>query len=257
MRLFWDERGVGTPILLVMGHRYSSALWYPVLEALSARHRLIWFDNRGTGRTDSSSGFSIADMADDALAVLDAAGVARAHIYGVSMGGVIALDIAIRHPERVLSLIVGCSGMLTADKPRAPRWLRALYYVPPGLLAWMMRNLPHGYGSAAAADLIAHDQTVIARDPISMRGVRAQQAAIQRHTVAVDEIRSLTMPALVLHGDEDRTVPYAYGVELAETLPNATLVTLPGAGHNYLIAQQKLANAAVLSFLDDVDTSLP
>lgn len=253
IRIFWEEQGAGTPILLVMGHRYSSALWYPVLKALSAKHRVISFDNRGTGRTDSASGFSVSDMADDALAVLDAAGIDRAHIYGVSMGGIIVQDIAIRHPERVLSMIVGCSGMLTPEKPRANRLVRALYYVPPKILGWLFRNMPHGYGAAAPADLIARDKAVIERDPLSMRGVRAQQTAIRKYNVSADKVRGLTMPALVLHGDEDRTVPYAYGVELADTLPNATLVPLPGAGHNYLIAHQTTANTAVLIFMDEVD----
>ncbi|MBA2934064.1 alpha/beta hydrolase [Sphingomonas sp. CGMCC 1.13654] len=257
IRLFWEERGQGSPLLLVMGHRYSSAMWYPALDALAAKHRVISFDNRGTGRTDSATGFSIADMADDALAVLDAAGVDRAHIYGVSMGGVIVQDMAIRHPERALSLIVGCSGMLTREKPRAPLIVRALYYVPPKILAWLFRNMPHGYGSAASADLIAHDKAVVERDPISMRGVRAQQRAIRKHSVSVEQVRALTMPALVLHGDEDRTVPHSYGVELADTLPRARFVSLPGAGHNYLIAHQDTANTAVLTFLDEVDIPGP
>ena len=169
------------------------------------------------------------------------------------MGGVIVQDIAIRHPERVLSLIVGCSGMLTPEKPRAPLLVRALYFVPPRVLSWLLRNMPHGYGSAAPADLIAWDKAVIREDPMSMGGIRAQQTAIRKYNVSAEQVRGLKMPALVLHGDEDRTVPYAYGVELAEALPNASFVSLPGAGHNYLIARKDMANEVVLKFLDEVD----
>ena len=71
VRIHWDERGQGTPVLLVMGHRYSSAMWYPVIDTLAETHRVIWFDNRGTGETDSAKGFAVSDMADDAFAVLD------------------------------------------------------------------------------------------------------------------------------------------------------------------------------------------
>src|SRR5580658_7705572 len=89
VRLHWDEQGSGTPILLVMGHRYSSAMWYPAIPALAAEHRVIWFDNRGTGESDTAPKVTLPQLAADALAVMDAAGVADAHIYGVSMGGVI------------------------------------------------------------------------------------------------------------------------------------------------------------------------
>src|ERR1700679_1155666 len=87
VRLHWEEKGQGTPVLLVMGHRYSSAMWYPMIPALSAEHRVIWFDNRGTGESDSTRKASVQDLADDAFAVMDAAGVERAHLFGVSMGG--------------------------------------------------------------------------------------------------------------------------------------------------------------------------
>src|SRR5690348_7168089 len=116
-RLHWDSTGSGSPVLLIMGAVYSSAMWYPALPTLSASHRLISFDNRGTGQSTSAGGASIAEMARDALAVLDAADVERAHVYGMSLGGVLALELAIAAPERVRSLVLGCSCVLTPDKP--------------------------------------------------------------------------------------------------------------------------------------------
>src|SRR5215510_1135813 len=91
--LHWDEKGAGTPVLLVMGHRFSSRMWYPAIDALAARHRVIWFDNRGTGLNARLTGGRIETFSNDAFAVLDAAGVDRAHVYGVSMGGVIVIDM--------------------------------------------------------------------------------------------------------------------------------------------------------------------
>ncbi len=253
VKLHWDEAGQGSPVLLIMGHRYSSRMWYPVKDVLAARHRVIWFDNRGTGGSDAGGRFAVADMARDALAVMDAAGVAAAHVYGVSMGGVIAQEVALQQPGRVKSLILGCTGLLTAEKPRMPGFMRMLYYVPSPILGWLgrrnRRRNGHGYGAAAAADAVALDETMLADDPFVVRGVAGQARAMAGYTVSAEAARGLTMPALVLHGDEDKTVPFAYGVELAETLPNAELVKLEGAGHNFFVAQGEKANAAVLDFL--------
>ena len=120
VRLHWQEAGSGTPIVLVMGHRFSSALWYPILPALTAEHRVIWFDNRGTGLSGMTRQVSIADLVDDTLAVMDAAEVARAHVFGVSMGGGIVLELAIRHPESrwiVLASTPVASVMRLAARP--------------------------------------------------------------------------------------------------------------------------------------------
>jgi 3-oxoadipate enol-lactonase len=103
VRLHWQEQGQGTPVLLVMGHRYSSAMWYPILADLAAEHRVIWFDNRGTGESDTTRRVTVQELADDAVAVMNAAGVQRAHIFGVSMGGGVILELALQHPERVIS----------------------------------------------------------------------------------------------------------------------------------------------------------
>src|SRR5665213_3915050 len=154
VRLHWQEQGQGSPILLIMGHRYSSALWYPMLPALSAEHRVIRFDNRGAGESDTTAKVTLPELAGDALAVLDAAGVDRAHVFGVSMGGPITLELALQQPQRVMSLILGCTGVLSAEKPRLPAFLRVLYYLPP----WALRLLTPrqgpdmGYGSAAAPE---------------------------------------------------------------------------------------------------------
>jgi alpha/beta hydrolase fold len=90
VRIHWQERGEGTPLLLIMGHRFSGEMWWPVLPAVTPRHRVVWFDNRGTGESDSPATASVAEMVGDAIAVMDAAGIEKAHVFGVSMGGGIA-----------------------------------------------------------------------------------------------------------------------------------------------------------------------
>ena len=259
-RIFWEERGEGTPLLLVMGHTYSSAMWYPALDALAERHRVITFDNRGTGKSSAMRRITVGGMAGDAFAVLDAAGVDAAHVYGVSMGGGIVLEMARQQPQRVRSLLLGCTMAKTPDTPGLPLLLRPLVHLPAPLLFRLLQRMPgpvnpHPYGTRAPADRVAHDEAVIAANPTSVRTSVVQSRAINRYSIPAEEVRALSMPTLVLHGDEDSKVPYAAGVRLHELIAHSELVTLQGAGHNYFIAAGDEANAAALAFLGRVDAA--
>lgn len=258
VRLHWQEQGQGSPILLVMGHSYSSALWYPILPALTAKHRVVWFDNRGTGDSDTTRRVTVPELAADALTVMDAAGLERAHLFGISMGGVIAIELALQHPSRVTSLVLGGTGILSAEKPRLPAFLRVLYYLPRWALRLLMRGRAgdKAYGSAATPDRIAFDRALLAKDKSTVRGVVAQAAGVSAYSVTKEAVATLTMPALVIHGDEDALVPFGWGVELAATLPNGRLVTMPGAGHNFLVARGAQAGTAVLDFIRGVEQEL-
>lgn len=255
-RIHWDQSGQGVPILLIMGHRYSSAMWYPVFEAFRDRYRLIWFDNEGTGQSAARGKTSVAEMTSDALAVLDAAEVDRAHVYGVSMGGGIALEFGVRYPDRVRSLILGCTMAKTPDIPPRPKWLISLIYrLSPLLKGLASKKFKGGYGDAAPDDRIARDKAMIDKDPFSMKGVIAQSHAIIDYAVTEQEVAAVTLPAIVLHGDQDQTVPYEAGVTLSRMLPHARLVTLQGAGHNYFVAEGDRANAEVEGFIQEVEAS--
>lgn len=256
VRLAWDESGSGVPILLIMGHRYSSGMWYPLKEAMGDRYRLISFDNRGTGQSDAPSRTSVGEMTADALAVLDAAGVETAHIYGVSMGGGIALEFGLRHPERVRSLILGCTMAKTPDiKPR-PDWLiRLLYNAMPVLKLLARPKFKNGYGDAAPDEGIARDMAVLDKDPYVLNGVIAQALAISHYSVDPDEVRALKLPTLVLHGTQDLAVPYAAGKAMAEMIPGARLVTFEDIGHNYFVGAGERATAEVETFIAEVEAA--
>ena len=119
VKLFWDEQGTGDPILLIMGLGYPSCMWYRTRPVLAASYRTIAMDNRGVGNSDVPHGpYSMAGMADDTAKVLDAAGVERAQVFGVSMGGMIAQEFTLRYPQQVRSLILGCTA---AGGPNARR----------------------------------------------------------------------------------------------------------------------------------------
>ena len=110
VKLFWEEEGSGEPILMIMGLSFTLDMWFRVRPALSKRYRLILFDNRGVGRSETPRGpYSIRQMAEDAVAVMNAAGVPSAYVMGASMGGMIAQELALRHPERVRALMLGCT----------------------------------------------------------------------------------------------------------------------------------------------------
>jgi 3-oxoadipate enol-lactonase len=257
-RIHWEAEGSGAPVLLIMGHLYSSRMWYPLLPALAAKHRAIYFDNRGTGGSDTSGSTTIGQLADDAVAVLDAAGEPRAHVYGVSMGGGVAAEFAMRYPDRCSSLVLGCTMMKTLENSR-PRGLAGLiYYLPLGLVRALMRARATAapYGSAAPPEAVAKDIEMSAGDRFTRRGVRAQAAAIAKYVTTREAVGRLTMPALVLHGDEDRAVDVKHGRELAAAIPQSRLVIFEGAGHNYLVAANEASTTAVLAFFGEVDRHL-
>ena len=255
VRLAWNDQGSGPPILLIMGHRYSARMWYPVFEGLGDRYRLISFDNRGTGQSGHRRRTSIADLTADALAVLDAANVERAHIYGVSMGGGIALEFAIRYPKRVRSLILGCTMAKTEETRRAPKWvLNILYRLPMPLIRAMgSKRYKEGYGDAAGDEAIARDKAMVAGDQFSRTGVLAQALAISDYHVSRDAVRAIAAPTLVLHGTQDLAVPYESGKELAALIPGARLVTFEQCGHNYFVGARDAANTAVDQFISSVE----
>ena len=110
MKIAWDRRGNGAPLLLIHGLGYARWGWEPVLPELAEQFDVILFDNRGIGESDAPPGpYTVAEMAADAVQVLDEAGVARAHVVGTSLGGMIAQELALAYPERVDRLVLACT----------------------------------------------------------------------------------------------------------------------------------------------------
>ena len=255
-RIHWGEAGEGTPVLLIMGHSYGSNMWYPLIPELTKTHRAIWFDNRGTGESDTTSGVTMEQMTADALAVLDAAGVDKAHVFGVSMGGGIAYEFAMAYPERCLSATLGCTMLKEATGARKQSRASWFYYLPRFMLQGLLRLLakPESYGSAAPRDAVLHDMAVLRKEKWTVKGVREQNIAINAYTTTRERaVERMTMPVLVLHGDEDVLVPFEHGEDLHKILPHSEFVRFHGAGHNFLVAAGAKANRAFIDFIDRVD----
>src|SRR5580658_7686947 len=245
--IYWDEQGTGAPILLIMGLGYPSAMLHRARPALPASYRPIAVDNRGAGPSDVPPGpYSMTVMASDAAAVLDAAGVPSAHVFGVSMGGMIAQEFALQYPGRVQSLILGCTA---AGGPNAQRAEPAAIEMLKAR-TWMSREeaaeaaVPFIYDAATPRHLI--DEDIARRDPwpTSPAGYLAQLQAI----LAWESFRRLPQiaaPTLVIHGKADRLVPPGNGELIAARIPGAQLILLEHASHLFLTDQPEAAQKAI------------
>lgn len=249
--IYWDEQGKGEPILLIMGLGYSSVMWYRTRPILAERYRTLAFDNRGVGRSDVPTGpYPIALMASDAVAVLDAAETESAHVFGLSMGGMIAQELALEYPQRLRSLILGCTsaGGPTAIRaePAATQMLMARDWRSPEEAA--QAAVPFLYDANTPRNLIEEDLAV--RRPWFPRAeaYRAQLQGILAWE-AYTRLPEIGVPTLVIHGESDRLVPPGNGRIISERIRDAELVMIPRASHLISTDQTAAAHHAILRFL--------
>ncbi|MGA7218788.1 MAG: alpha/beta fold hydrolase [Candidatus Sulfotelmatobacter sp.] len=249
-KIYWDEQGDGEPVLLIMGLGYPSALWHRSRPTLSRNFRTVAFDNRGVGRSDVPAGpYSIATMASDAAAVLDAAGASSAHIFGISMGGMIAQEFALEYPSRTRSLILGCT---SAGGPTAVRTERKVadIFMVRGMSLEQAREalLPYIYDAQTSREKIEEDVNLRRGWLPSSEGYMAQLQAILGWE-GYSRIAQITAPTLVIHGRTDALVPPGNGELIAERIPGAKMVLLDHASHLFLTDQTQEANRVILEFL--------
>ena len=252
-RIYWEEHGLGDPLLLIMGLGATMDLWHRVTPMVSKIYRTLLLDNRGAGKSDAPPGpYSILQMADDALAVLDAAGVKTARVFGASMGGMIAQELALTHPERVRSLILGCTA--PGGKASAPAErevgvaLAARTTLPPSQGARAM--VPYTYDESTPRARVEEDIAIRERTAISNDAFSAQLQAIRAWPGTIDRLGALAMPVLVIHGETDRLVPPENGRILARAIPHSKLVMIPNASHIFFTDQPDVSKDAILSFLN-------
>jgi pimeloyl-ACP methyl ester carboxylesterase len=250
-KIYWDQEGSGEPVLLIMGLGYPSVMWWRTRPILAERYRTIAFDNRGVGRSDSPPGpYSIPSMASDAAAVLDACGCESAHLYGVSMGGMIAQEFALQYPGRVRSLILGCTAaggpQAVKAEPDVIEFLRQRGKEDP--VGVLEASVPYIYDPATPRALIDEDMALRKQWLPRPESYFAQLAGIFVWE-AYSRLDQIKAPTLVIHGESDRLVPFGNGELIAARIPGARLVRLPHAGHIYTTDQGEAAQAAILEFL--------
>ena len=252
-KICWEEHGAGEPLLLIMGLGGSRREWRRLLPALSAKYRVIVFDNRGTGETvHSDEAFSIPLMASDAQKVLEAANIESAHVLGMSMGGMIAQEFALNYPEATRSLLLtvtNCGGREAV--PAALEVYLALQgrgVATPEDAFWAMA--PYIYDESTPRERLAED--LAAREGVFTKpeNFMRQLQAIMTWQGTFSRLSNIKAPTLVLHGANDRLIPCANARILADAIPNAELVELEDASHIYPTDQPEKSVAAILGFLE-------
>lgn len=236
--LFYETVGSGEPVLLIMGLGMASTGWWRTVPVLAEQFRVITFDNRGSGRSDAPKGpYTLAQLARDAESVLDAADEESAHVYGLSLGGMIAQEFALARPSRVRGLVLGATtpGGRRHELPdeKTLGFIERRAGMPAEEGAWA--SVPYNYGPttrAQHADRIGEDIIQRLRFPPNKEGYKAQLSAAWGFD-AVDRLAGLCAPTLVLHGGEDRMIPVSNGRRLAEAIPGACLRIFEDAGHLY------------------------
>ncbi len=249
-KIYWDEQGRGDPLLLIMGLGYPSSLWHRTRPVLAQHFRTVAFDNRGVGLSDVPPGpYPIATMASDAAAVLDAAGVSKAHIFGISMGGMIAQEFALQNPARTRSLILGCTSAGGPSAVRAERKV-ADVMMARGMTLEQAREaiLPYIYDASTPRERIEEDLGLRRRCLPTPQGYMAQLQGILAWE-GYSRIAQITAPTLVIHGKSDALVPPGNGELIAARIPSAKLVLLEHASHLFLTDQTRTAHTEILEFL--------
>jgi pimeloyl-ACP methyl ester carboxylesterase len=258
IRVYYESTGEGTPVLLINGQGMTLDSSWRTTDVMARSFRVLAFDNRDTGRSSFSPlPYSVLQMTDDAIAVLDAAGEESAHVYGHSLGGIVALDLALRHPDRVRALVLGgtTGGGPTAipADPQALTFFARVGAMAPEEAEWAA--VPYTYGVATRRN---HGQRIaedIARrlDSRPNNLPLATLAYVHQVTVAATHNRmhslaSIKAPTLVVHGAEDATMAPENARILVESIPGAELQMWAGAGHYYQTDEPR-ADEEVVKFL--------
>ncbi len=232
-RIHYHVHGEGEPLLLIAGLASDLYTWKKALPKLEKHHQVIVFDNRGSGLTETSAAaFSIATLSDDAATLLHALGIEKAHVVGWSMGGNVAQELALGHPEKVGALVLMSTFMKRPD--RSSFALEVLIHsVREGasmetfmmmLQAWCSTN------PAFQDKRASWDKMTSADDRPFIEGFARQKQALDGFDSRT-RAKNIALPTLVVHGTDDIMVPFAFGQDLAAQIRGASLHQVAGAGH--------------------------
>ena len=240
-QLYYEIHGDGPPLVLVMGIGYDSSLWtLAQVPALSTQFQVVLVDNRDAGRSSKARHpYRLSDMADDLAGLLDALGIARSHVLGLSMGGMIAQEFALRHPDRLDRLVLTGTGAAPARAAVDP--IR--------IWSWVKANDATGeifggqqFVSLFSTSFLRNHQAVrdtaalLARNPYTMSPEAYQrQADAYGQFDALDRLGAITAPTLVIVGEQDLLTPPWIAREVAAAIPGARFEVIRGDGSSHLV----------------------
>ena len=262
-RLHYDRTGSGEPLLCITGFTISSAVYEPVLPLWGGTYDCITYDNRGSGRSGSPPwGTSMPELAADAVRLMDALDVESAHVFGISMGGMIAQELALRFPERVRGLV------LAGTTPGGPRAIRPAvgelaavgvdlartFHVPAR--PWLAPLLFSERFREEEPERVAELLTYFARHTPTPWGANAHWWATVYHDT-VSRLGRIQAPTLVMHGGEDSFAPIENAELLAARIPDAELCVVEGTGHACILEAPERSFAAIDGFLSGARAPIP
>jgi 3-oxoadipate enol-lactonase len=259
LRVYYESTGRGPAVLLIVGQGMPLESGWRTVERLSQSFRVIAFDHRDIGRSERSPWpYAVPQMALDAIAVLDSAGEFRAHVYGISLGGMVAQELALGHRDRVGALVLGATtpgGALGV--PRDPQALT--FFARAGAMGreeaeWAA--VPYSYGErtrrehgARIAEDIRRRLHVARARPMAETFTYVHQVTAAAGHITLLRLAQITAPTLVIHGAQDRIQSPENARLLAQAIPGAELRLWPEAGHLY-VTDEPEADAEVARFLE-------
>ena len=256
IQLDYQIRGQGPSLLMINGFRRSRVVWMEdFLRAMEGQFRMILFDNRGTGNSDQpEAGYSIEGFADDCAALLEALGIAQTHVFGVSMGGMIAQALATRHPEQVKGLAIGCSHCGKSGAIPSQKDIWELLRLLPGPqmdareVAYRQEAayVTEAFRAANRAFLDDFFETV-QQNPTPEHAVKGHLRAIEAWD-GCGQLGQIKAPTLVITGAEDRLIPAANSTLMAERIPGAELCLLPDSAHFFWLEKPRETAKALGDF---------
>jgi pimeloyl-ACP methyl ester carboxylesterase len=257
INIYYEVHGKGEALVLIMGYTANTAWWFRQVPAFSRQYRVVAFDNRGSGQSDKPDApYTMEMMAGDLAELLEAIGINAAHLFGVSMGGMIAQHFALRYPERVRSLILGCTlcGGPHAIMPDAEAMTFLFDFEHMQKLTpeervreWIPFLVSQKFIDKNPA-LIQEVMAKMMEHLAPIHGAMRQAQAITGHDT-YERLPEIRVPTLVIAGDADRLIPVENSRILASRIPRSQLVILKNMGHGFFIEPADEANRAVLDFV--------
>src|SRR6185369_7086885 len=267
IEMYYEEHGQGNPLLCIMGFATDSTGWLLQTPAFAEHHRTIIFDNRGVGRSSKPGGaYTIHEMADDAVALLDHLKIERTDVLGLSMGGMIAQELALRHPSRVRKLVLAATfpepdaateenrkvifGQLGGTITDGGEMKIDFATVNP--LMFFQHLLPLVFNPSFIQTELPKLMQMFSgalQYGFSLEAIMGQMQAVMGHK-ATDRLATVMVHAPALTGDADRLIAPTNSDVLAKSTPGAKLVRIPGGSHGFNIEMPERLNQAVLEFLD-------
>jgi pimeloyl-ACP methyl ester carboxylesterase len=253
LNMYYEIQGLGEPLILIMGLSGRGNDWKQQTTEFKKQYRVITFDNRGVGKSDKPPGpYTIKMMAEDLVGLMDYLNIKRAHILGVSMGGMIAQEIAINHPDRIEKLILGCTYACHDNGSSGmTQEMEAAVKLPIRQATGRLLDLTISKFWARISLLpLMKIRFRLLREP-DAKGLEAQREACLGHN-ALARLIQINAPTLVLVGTNDRVLKPSSSEVIANKILNAKLVKAHNGSHGFAMEMRNTFNKEVLNFLESV-----